>query len=786
MNQNYNEQETVFVRQPGWKKLLAPLAVIMYFLTVSLLMPSTAKWVTAILIPVTLFVCIFRSKQLRARISLPLLVLALMVLMDGISTLYSVSGKFALNEYLKVAAAFCLVLLSLALARGEGVQLGRNLAGLLEGFTALVSLISIDLLSTRVLSGGVLWLFKLVSSDYLNLRGVEVGTRMISLYTNPNVYAGLTGIGVLLTLGMALSVEKGKSRALHLACLVVNSVGFLLAFSMGASAMIALAFLVYLLLEFKNRRAALLLLMIETLLVSAVAVVPTAMYALEQWDGIQPIPLACLVFSFAVLLLLEEFVGKPLSKRLANHGKAMLIIVGAMVALIAAFILLAYNLTGAAALKEGDKLERGIYPEAGQYTLNLQADGDVTVRIASQNEQETMMHTQTVLYKGDAADAVFTVPEDSQVVYITFTAGEDLTLESAQCVGADDTVKVPLGYKLLPGFVANRLQGLFANENAIQRFVFFEDGLKLFRRSPAVGLGMGSFENGIKSVQPFYYATKYAHNHYIQTMAETGIVGLILFVGQLALCAVLVLLTRRKGTGHPLTPALGAALVFMAGHAAVEVVFSVFCYLPVAFGVFALIGLCCGDAIPTGWMGKKVRGFSLLGMCAVLLAFFVLLCGNLIARRTVEKATSFNTLEYAVRIDRYEWADYAISYVMASPNFPGVYEIQRNALDYAARMEQLQSNSVHLYLAEYYFKMGETTNAMQSVDRHLEYVSSDSAEWERTVKLLMAYESDSDAFRAGVQRLGQSLKEWNEANIGDVVLGEEYLIFLHRMGVSFE
>ena len=146
------------------------------------------------------------------------------------------------------------------------------------------------------------------------------------------------------------------------------------------------------------------------------------------------------------------------------------------------------------------------------------------------------------------------------MVYFSFGLSGDCSgpvlLEGASYQGEAGSGEIPLGYKLLPGFVANRLQGLSANENAIQRLVFFEDGMKLWQRSPLFGLGLGAFENGIKSVQSFYYETKYAHNHYIQTMVETGVIGLALFVGLLLVAAVSVVLARKGKTAdemHPLS-----------------------------------------------------------------------------------------------------------------------------------------------------------------------------------------------------------------------------------------
>lgn len=60
------------------------------------------------------------------------------MLINGISTLYAVSGKFTLYEFLKIQCALCLTLIVLAVAPGQGME--RWIASILEGFAALTAL----------------------------------------------------------------------------------------------------------------------------------------------------------------------------------------------------------------------------------------------------------------------------------------------------------------------------------------------------------------------------------------------------------------------------------------------------------------------------------------------------------------------------------------------------------------------------------------------------------------------------------------------------------------------
>ena len=772
------------VKSEKWKKAVPALCVIGFFLIVCLSSYSAIKGTALFCVALALVAGIIGFSRLRERFHLPMTALTLFVLMGGASTFYAVSGKFALQEFLKVLVAFCLSVAFLALTKGENVQAGRRIAFVLESGAALASLVSIDLLSTRWISGAVTAVLGLFSSDFANLGGVEAGVRMISLFQNPNVFAGCIGICVLLSLGLVLSAHTERERMGHTVCLYINALAFVLAFSMGAIAFVAVAFLVYLVLEQKDRRAALFVLMAETLVLTLVSVALVAMTSLDAWDGVQLVPLLCLVLGAAALCAVDKFVGRRISTVLENHSRALLIIIAIALVAIVAFVLLAYNMTGSTTLNAGESLRRSAYPEPGEYTLEVQSSGALDVSIATQNEHDTMMHTETVLYNGSANGAAFTVPEDSLVVWFNFSSPDGVAVDSVTCQGVQ-SLEVPLGYKLLPGFIANRLQGLFANQNAIQRTVFFEDGMKIFARSPIVGLGLGSYENGIASVQSFFYETKYAHNHYIQTLAETGVIGLVFFLGLLIISAVAVLLERRKKEqSHPMTAALGAALVFMAGHALVEMDFSFYAYLPFAFGTFALISLCCGEAVSVKWFSKKVRTWFLSVTAILITVFAGFLISNMMASHLVEKVPTFDSLERAAKMDVFERNDYMLSYVFSADNVADVPQVQEKAQKYAAQLTEANSNTIPIYLAEYYLQQGQVEQGLAMAEKYVRYVSSSEAAWNQAFEVLSIYYDSSELYHSGVARIASVLEEWTANNLGTITLDVNSKAFLDSIGIA--
>ncbi len=753
------------------------LAAGAYFLTVCLCSAATVRPMAMLLTLLALSAAFLFYNRLRDRLKLPMLALSAMVLMDLVSCFYAVSKKFALHEILKVMTAFCLTLILLAFIGGEKPE--RRLAELLEGFSAFAGLVSIDLLSTRIISTPVMTALSWFSTDYLDIPAVEEGVRMTSILLYPNTFATCVGIGVLLSLGLSVSSERPRQRAVHLACLFLNSLSFVLAFSLGASIMIVPAFLALLALTGSEQRTSLLILMVETLAVALLAAFPISVTSMTAWNGVRPIPLMCAIGGAAALCALDLLVGQKLADKLKGHGKAVTALVASLLAVLVVFVIAACNLTIGASLQPGESLRRSAYPAPGAYTLTTEADGDPTVVIQSQNRENAVMHTYLDLYQGPLSQAAFTVPEDSQVVWFTFCAAEEVRLDSVEYVGELGSGKVPLDYLLLPGFIANRLQGLWSNQNAIQRFAFFEDGLRLSRRSPVVGLGLGAYANSVNGVQSFYYFTKYAHSHYIQTLVEQGIVGLALFLGMMAVGMACAWRGRKK----PLAPALGAAVVFIAGHSAVEGTFSHFASLPVIFGVFAATGLCCGDKIPLpAWMEKKaVKNGLALGICALLALFEVLLGCNIAARNLVTDPSNLEQLAQAAALDPFEKADYLLTYVVQVGASETDEEIREKADEYAARLAKLDSNSIPIYLAEYYLQTGRSEQGLVQAEKYVNYVSADATVWQKTFDLLEQYEQDTEEYRAGVRHIADLLDAWNEQNLGHIELDGQAQAFIARM-----
>lgn len=729
--------------------------------------------------------------------TLPAMLLLLYVAFAGLTGIWAMSGKFFLREYSKIFVA-CVFFLWVVLAKRFDMELVHKLLAVLAGVSAVYSVLSVEAASTGAFATLIK---KLLPGMAVVDMGFESGTRLTGIFGNANVSASFLALGIFFSICLLVGEKEPGKRMVYAGMLSLNAFVFLLSFSMGGTACFVVAILAYLIFADKQRTASLIR-MLEGAIPTLIWVF-VAFPFFNRGGALAVVPLIAMVGNLITVVLLEKYVADRVTAVLESHAKLALGVLVGVLALGAFYMILGMNLTGAYTFG-GETLERSAYPAPGEHTLSVQATGEVRVTIVSQNMSQVMMHTNTVLYQGSAQNAGFIVPEDSEVCYFTFAAESGTVLSQAQI---DGTESLKLKYTLLPGFIANRLQGLWANQNAVQRTVFFRDGMKMFYQRPLTGNGVGAFETGITSVQEFYYETKYIHNHYIQVLAETGLLGFIPFAGAL-IAMVWGLWKKRKEELWPFRteyPALWAALIMTMTHATVEVSMSMGVFLCYVFVTFGLIARCCEVksaeelSVPVKKNRRKVkrsgREWAVRMVCMALpAAFLVSLCMNMIAYQIGRSPVSSNAeflanLETAAELDPYEANDSKMSYVeMVRQEHDESHMDQAN--QYAEELMRVHSNSIPKFLVSYYLSTGQYQQAIQAAKAGAAYSASDADTWNdilgifREVILTGIFSplmDNTDVLTDGLMEYYQILQDRNAASMEEIRLTQENQAFMEKM-----
>ncbi|MDD3346572.1 O-antigen ligase [Oscillibacter sp.] len=735
---------------------------------------GTSRFAAALLGAVFLVFSIGRlpPRRLRERLSPLTLAVFLYALVCLCSGLWSHFGSYAVRESAKTLAAFSIFGILLVRARREKL---RGLLQALNAVLAVIALLCIDASSLQLLSRGFSWVMGLFKAGYpMDSIGYETGVRITGIFSNANVSAGLLAFGLLISLYLLRSAAEEREKLGVCVALGVQALAFFLSFSMGAMAAFAVTCLVYVLCSAKGTRLSLFLLMLECVVATVLCAFAATPFLGGGGAGVVPV-LAAIVCGLLIWAL-DRFVGRRLLARLDGHDKAVAIFTAALVALAAVYVLLAYSLTGGITLS--GTLSRAVYPDAGSYTVSFEGI-DASVVIYSQTEPELMMHTNTPLYEGSLSGASFTVPEGSRVVWFELAGDGDLSSLTL----SDGTV-LPLGYKLLPDFAANRLQGLWANQNFIQRLVFFRDGMKLFSASPLIGWGAGGVEGQLTGVQSFYYESKYIHNQFIQIMDEAGVLGLAAFAFLLG-SALWMLVRRRKTDADPVLAMLAACLTMMIAHSLTEVVWSTQVYQSAVFVLFAVLILHCAEpkaeSIPS-----PARGWTAMAaMWCVAAVFTGLLSGHLLAARQMRNLDTGNitptefmsAMQTMDRLDVYDDSDYKVN-LMGNALQTGTAIGQGLASRCARELLATQEyDACYNTAAYYYLPLRDLPNFFDAVQTGLRQERSNPDAWNSAFHLFKStFEqleaADMEDFVSGVLSTGEQLDAANADMMAPIVLDD--------------
>lgn len=674
--------------------------------------------------------------------NLPSLLLLGYAAFSWVTIFWAMSGKFHLREWSKILIAVFFFLLVAMHKKFDGA-FARRVMGAIAGISAIYALLSIEAVSTGLTKT---LLARLPALDAEKI--VFQNSRLNGIFGNANIEASIYAIGIFCAVALVCGAERKWQRILFTVTLSFSAFAFLLVFSMGAIACFIAAVAVYLVCAGKGRCAVLLRMLSAAVPTLVCGFIAFALLNSEQ----SALVLALLLANAGVSALLELTVSARLSAVLERHEKLAFGVLIAVALGAAVYIVAALKVTGPYTF--GAFIDRSARLSAGEHTVTVEADGEVTGWIYSWDTLGMLTGERTSLHYGKVEQEVtIHVPEGSEICGFNFSAEPGVTIYRAVIDGVQE---IPLNFRLLPGFAANRLQTISASSSPIIRAMYRQDALRLWRFSPVVGNGVGAFETGVTSVQDYPYETRYVHQHYLQVLLEDGVVGLALFAGALA-AMLLALWKKRKQMQENeycwLYPALCAEFVMNGGQMCWDVSMSMIVFLCMTYAVYGLIVATCAEpfaekaAAEENGKKKKAQAkgpdTSLLarnigiGFTAVVL---LTLCGNLYAASKANAPVGstdefMSNLSAAARLDLYEYNDKKLSYVVASLNEGGeAYRAQAD--EYAAQLAGAQSNTIPRYLVGYYLQTEQYDKAIDEAILGASYSASDADTWDDCAALL--------------------------------------------------
>lgn len=724
--------------------------------------------------------------RFRGRLGIPVLGFLAFLILCGAASLYTSFGAYAYGEYAKLLASGALGLLLLARGREQ------NAGGLLFSFSAVCGVIGLLCIDAGcrgpLFRGFASFMEGLGDAAYQSLdQATYTGARFDGIYNDANLTGSLMALAVLVGLYLIRTGRKPWER--FAACFLtgLSAVAFFTAMSRGAILCFGATLLAYLLIAGKEERLGLFFTMAAMGISMVVfGVVSTSLLAGGSfWGTLAALP------SGVLLWLLNEFPARKAASALAGHGKLLAGVLGGGIAAGIAAVILALTLTEPFVFTESNFLYRGADVEGGEtYTFSGDWDksSEITVLVyGSTREQELTSVTETY-YNGPLEEASFTVPEDVGHVLMQFRGPAGLELRQ---VSLSDGTEIPMAYTLLPDNIANRLQkNIFEDSSFLLRLQYDIDGWTLFKESPLAGHGLGATEGLLTSVQPFFYESLYLHNHLLQVMDETGLLGLAAFLAFILGTAVLLVRQLRKAR-TPLAAMLLACLVMMNLHGLMEISFSVQMFQCAAFFLLLLPTVCYGTY--TEGRKRRAAGIVVLVVSDLWLVISVaLLGGSLLAQKEYRELDAagmttgsfIETLERLDRMDAYNDQSYKVN-LMGNALQAGGISNEGTAARCARELRETgEFDSCYYVAAYYYLPLGQLENFFDVLQEGLLQERSNSEAWNSAMNLcIQAFSqidpAEADTFAEGVRGIGEAMDRANAYLLVPVALTEENAALLN-------
>lgn len=263
-------------------------------------------------------------------------------------------------------------------------------------------------------------------------------------------------------------------------------------------------------------------------------------------------------------------------------------------------------------------------------------------------------------------------------------------------------------------------QESFISSSGVGRLAFWEVAGRLAVNEPFKGYGLGTFHLAyyLEYANNEWYA-RFAHNHYLQVLAELGIIGVVLLIGFLVTCGKKVWQRGKKGGVTYYFPGLLAAMAAFLIHIGGDFSWN---FPGSAVIFFAAAGTAVGAVKEQDISVKKINYQYVI---AVLIVFLLLsvwqFSTNMMYRKGVVLESQGNIYEATLVYDKANsfYPINSMSYYFASRNYLQLAkdndnpDLAANAMDCAQKSVKLSpvDGKLHNNLGKVYWQMGNRDKA---------------------------------------------------------------------------
>jgi tetratricopeptide (TPR) repeat protein len=375
--------------------------------------------------------------------------------------------------------------------------------------------------------------------------------------------------------------------------------------SRGAQLLFPVAVLLFMLLSPKKTRIK----SVVYVLFMAVPAVGISLYILPYLSPDRVEQKAVFLFAAGMLITvllaaIVEYAGNLLQK---IHW---LVYVGLSILMVIVLPIVVYSMVNASvplelshSLEEENSskyISRDIPVSPGEYVLRFEAEAEsvkeqpyvYSVSISGKTEDNILFgggdqlaaKTFTEATESSQEEIQFRVPEGSNLVTVNFVnyySGTSVKLENAEILdplSGSRVQKVILKNKYNLESIIIRFQSIGQEKSGIVRFLFYKDGMKIFKDRWLLGGGGGAWEYLYRQYQSYNYPSTQAHNFPLQLGIETGVLGLLVLIALLYYLVTCHIKYTKKTRDKPqelfINAAIATAIAALFMHACIDFDFS--------------------------------------------------------------------------------------------------------------------------------------------------------------------------------------------------------------------